>query len=682
MKALYALPLCLALTIATAQAGSGNGDAKKTFEKAEQLFANENFAAALPLYLKLDSADRSNANLAFRIGVCYLNSPINKQNAVPYLERAAGQVSEKYKEGSFKEKNAPVTAYNYLARAYHLDYQFDRAITTFEKFKGYLGDGDAAMLKDVNRQVEMCNNGKEFVASPVSMRVDIIGGGINSQYPEHSPVITADESTIIFTSRRPNTTGGKIDPNDGMYFEDIYIATRNEDNSWTEPRNIGSPINTEGNDATVGISVDGQKLFIYKDDKGDGNIYFSNLVGDRWAEPQKLNEFVNSKSWEGNASLSADGNLLYYSSEREGGLGGKDIYMSRKLPNGDWGKPINMGPKVNTAYDDDAPYIHPDGVTLYFSSKGHKSMGGFDIFQSTFYPDENLWSEPVNMGYPVNSTDDDIFYMPTADNKRAYYSSFKKEGQGEKDIYLITLPEKTETPLTVYRGKLVSIYGGVPENAMITVTDNETGELVGTYTPNASTGAYLFILQPGKNYNISYEADDFLFSSENFNVSDSSAYAVINKPVELQPIKAGQKITLKNIFFKSGQSELDPTSRTELGKLIKLMKKLPDLVVEIGGHTDSQGGDDLNQRLSQKRAESVVKYLIENGIDKRRLRAIGYGETQPIALNTNTDGSWNKQGMAMNRRFEFKILSTTGELLPDAVEPINVPDKLKPKNDK
>lgn len=682
MKAFYTLPLCLVLTIASAQAGGGKGKAKKTFEQAEQLFANENFSAALPLYLQLDSADKNNANLAFRIGVCYLNSPINKEKAVPYLEKAASNISEKYREGSFKEKNAPLTTYNYLARAYHFNYQFDKAIETFEKFRSYLGDADAEMIRDVNRQVEMCNNGKEMVANPVSMKVEILEGTINSQYPEHSPVITADEATIIFTSRRPSTTGGKIDPNDGMYFEDIYISTRNEDNTWTEPRNMGAPINTDGNDATIGISVDGQKLFIYKDDKGDGNIYFSNLVGDRWAEPQKLNDFVNSKSWEGNASIAADGNILYFSSEREGGLGGKDIYMSRRLPNGDWGKPINLGPNINTPYDDDAPYMHPDGVTLYFSSQGHKSMGGFDIFYSTFNPDENVWSAPMNMGYPVNSTDDDIFYMPTADNKRAYYSSFKQDGAGEKDIYLITLPEKEETPLTVYRGKVVSIYGGVPQNAMITVTDNETGELVGTYTPNASTGAYLFILQPGRNYNISYEADDFLFSSENFDVADSSAYSVINKAIELQPIKVGQKITLKNIFFRSGQSELDPKSRVELEKLVALMTKMPDLIVEIGGHTDSQGSDELNQRLSQKRAESVVKHLIDNGIDKRRLRAIGYGETQPIALNTNPDGSWNREGMAINRRFEFKILSTTGELLPDAVEQIKVPEKLKPKNEK
>lgn len=682
MKAIYALPLCLALSIGTAQAGKGKGNSKKTFEQAEQLFANENFSAALPLYLKLDSAEKDNANLAFRIGVCYLNSPIHKENAVSYLERAAAHVSEKYREGSYKEKNAPLTTYNYLARAYHFNYQFDKAIATFGKFKSYLGEADAEMIKNVDRQVEMCNNGKELVANPVSMKVENLGGTVNSQYPEHSPVITADESMIIFTSRRPNTTGGKVDPNDGMYFEDIYISTRNEDNTWTEPRNMGAPINTEGNDATIGISVDGQKLFIYKDDKGDGNIYFSNLVGDRWAEPQKLNDFVNSKSWEGNASIAADGNILYFSSEREGGLGGKDIYMSRKLPNGDWGKPVNLGPNINTPYDDDAPYMHPDGVTLYFSSQGHKSMGGFDIFYSTFNADENTWSVPSNMGYPVNSTDDDIFYVPTADNKRAYYSSFKKDGVGEKDIYLITLPEKEETPLTVYRGKVVSIYGGVPQNAMITVTDNETGELVGTYTPNASTGAYLFILQPGRNYNISYEADDFLFSSENFDVADSSAYSVINKPIELQPIKVGQKITLKNIFFRSGQSELDPKSRVELEKLVTLMKKMPHLVVEIGGHTDSQGSDELNQRLSQKRAESVVKYLIDNGIDKRRLRAIGYGESQPIALNTNPDGSWNREGMAINRRFEFRILSTTGELLPDAVEPIKVPEKLKPKNEK
>jgi outer membrane protein OmpA-like peptidoglycan-associated protein/tetratricopeptide (TPR) repeat protein len=682
MKALYALPICFVMLAATAYAGNGKGEAKKKFEKAEQHFANENFASALPLYLSLDSADKDNANLAFKIGVCYLNSPVNKEKAVPYLEKASAKVSEKYKEGSFKEKNAPITTYNYLGRAYHFNYQFDQAIATFEKFKTFLGESNPEILKEANRWIDICNNGKEFVSNPVSMKVDNLGSSVNSQYSEHSPVVTADEATLIFTSRRSNTTGGLTDPADGMYFEDIYMSTRNEDNTWGEPKNMGAPINTPDHDATIGISVDGQKLFIYKDDKGDGNIYFSNLVGDRWAAPQKMNEFINSKAWEGNASISADGNLLYFSSEREGGLGGKDIYMSRKLPNGDWGKAMNLGPKINTPYDEDAPYIHPDGVTLYFSSQGHKNMGGFDIFYSTYNTDSTIWSGPVAMGYPVNSTDDDIFYTPTPDNKRAYYSSFKKDGQGEKDIYLITLPEKEETPLTVYRGQVVSIYGGVPKDAQITVTDNETGEIVGVYTPNASTGAYLFILQPGKNYNITYEADEFLFSSENFNVSDSSAYAVINKPIELQPIKVGQKITLKNIFFASGQSELQPASKVELEKLRTLMTKRPELVVEIGGHSDAQGSDELNQKLSQKRAESVVKYLVDGGIDKRRLKAVGYGESQPIAVNTNPDGSWNRQGMTLNRRFEFKILSVTGEMLPDAVEQIKVPDPLKPKDNK
>jgi outer membrane protein OmpA-like peptidoglycan-associated protein/tetratricopeptide (TPR) repeat protein len=683
MKALYALPLCFILLTANVQARAG-GDAKKKlkFDKAEQLLGNENYEAALPLYLSLDSADKDNANLAFKIGVCYLNSSTNKDKAVAWLEKAASNISENYKEGSFKEKHSPLTTYNYLGRAYHFNYQFDQAIAMFEKFKGYLGNNDPETLKEANRYIEMCNTGKELVASPVSMKVDNLGGKVNSPYSEHSPVITADEELLIFTSRRPTTTGGKIDPSDGKYFEDIYMCKRNPDSTWSEPVNMGSPINTPDHDATIGISVDGQKLFIYKDDKGDGNIYFSNLAGDHWAAPQKLNDFINSKSWEGNASISPDGNILYFSSEREGGLGGKDIYMSRKLPNGDWGKAMNLGPKINTPYDEDGAYIQADGVTLYFSSQGHKTMGGYDIFSSTFNPDSTIWSEAANMGYPVNSTDDDIFYTPTADNKRAYYSSFKKDGQGEKDIYMITLPERKETPLTVYKGTLVSIYGGVPKNAVITVTDNETGELVGTYAPNSSTGAYLFILQPGKNYNISYEADDFLFSSENFDVGTQTAYSVINKPIELAPIKVGQKITLKNIFFASGQSELKAESKVELEKLRALMTKMPNLVVEIGGHTDAQGGDDLNQRLSQKRAESVVKYLVDGGIDKRRLKAVGYGESQPIAINQNPDGSWNKQGMTMNRRFEFKILSVTGELLPDAVEKINVPDPLKPKDNK
>jgi outer membrane protein OmpA-like peptidoglycan-associated protein/Tol biopolymer transport system component len=655
-----------------------NESLKRKFDQAEAAFNNDLFLAAIPLYKEIALADTSNYNVCFKLGVSYLNSASEKKLAQSFLERASLHVATKYNENSYKERNAPVLTWYYLGKAQHFNYKTDEALASFAKFRTFLRPEDKELLRLTGQAEEWCKNAKILVAAPVNMKVENLGPQVNTEYPEYSPVVTADESQLFFTSRRPNTTGGKIDSRDNMYFEDIYSATKT-DSGWGHVTNLGRPINTEGHDATIGISVDGQKLFIYKDDNGDGNIYTSDLLGDKWSTPVKLNEYINSDKWEGSVSVSADGSTLYFSSEREGGFGGKDIYMSRRLPNGQWGRAINMGPNVNTADDDDAPFIHPDGVTLYFSSQGHNSMGGFDIFYVT-KNDSGGWSKPVNMGYPVNTTDDDIFYFPTADNKRGYFSSFRSDGHGEKDIYMLTLPEKAQAPLAVYTGQITSLMGGVPDGASITVRDNSTGDIIGVYTPNSSTGKYLFILPPGKNYNISYEAEGYLFQSENLDVTDSASYQVIHKAVELTPLRVGEKTALKNVFFASGSAVLKPESKNELSKLESLMKKHPKITVQINGHTDSQGAEDMNMKLSQKRAEAVVDYLVkEGGIAEERIKAIGYGPKMPIAINKNPDGSWNRQGMALNRRIEFEILSIDGKVAGKNDE-IKVPEQLKPKD--
>jgi outer membrane protein OmpA-like peptidoglycan-associated protein len=657
-----------------------NESLRKKFEDAESYFNSDLFARAIPGYQAILDAQPDNYNMYFKLGYCYLNSPSEKNKAQAYLEKASTSVSDKYKENSFKEKNAPVLTWLYLGKAQHINYKFDEALISLDKFKTYLTPEDKELMRMTEQVISWCKNAKVLVAAPVNMKVENIGGQLNSAFPDYSPVVTADESQMFFTSRRPNTTGGKIDIRDNMYFEDIYSATRS-DSGWGNVKNVGPPVNTDGHDATIGISIDGQKLFMYRDDKGDGNIYTSDLQGDKWMAPVKLNENINSSKWEGSVSESADGNTLYFSSEREGGFGGKDIYKSKKLPNGQWGKATNMGPSVNTPFDDDAPFIHPDGITLYFSSQGHSSMGGFDIFYCSLN-DSGNWSKPVNMGYPINTTDDDIFYFPTADNRRAYYSSFRSDGYGEKDIYMLTLPEKTEAPLAVYSGEMTSVLGGVPEGATITVKDNATGEVVGIYTPNSSTGKYLFILPPGKNYNIAYEAEGYLFQSENLDVTDSSSYRLIHKAIELTPLRVGEKTTLKNIFFASGSALLKPESKPELIKLELLLKKHSKIIVRINGHTDSQGADEMNMKLSQKRAESVRDYLMnECNIPAERVRALGFGPKMPVAINKNKDGSWNRAGMALNRRIEFEILSIDGKVAEKSDE-ILVPDPLKLKEKK
>jgi outer membrane protein OmpA-like peptidoglycan-associated protein/tetratricopeptide (TPR) repeat protein len=629
-------------------------DPAKAFKLANNFMLNQNFQQAIKLLTLADSLDPNNANINFKLGYCYLNSLNGKKKAEAHLEKAVKNISQKYKDNTFKERSAPPIAWFYLGQAYHINNKFDQAIEAFNKFREFTEPNNLNLDAEINRHIQYCINGKMLTAAPIAMEVKNIGKTINSEFPEYAPVISADESVLIFTSRRPNTTGGKI-AEDGSFFEDIYISY-NQNGEWTEPKSIGENINTPGHEATIGLSVDGQQLLIYKDDNGDGNIYYSKLDGDTWQAPIKLSDNINSKSWESHASISSDGNTLYFTSNRKGGYGGRDIYFSRKLPNGEWGLPINMGPKINTPYDEEGPFIHPDNRTLFFSSKGHNSMGGFDVFISL--KDENgNWSQAMNLGYPLNSSDDDVFYVLSADGKRAYYSSIKEDSYGDKDIYVASFIEFKEKPLALIKGTVKDANGNVPKDVVITVSNNETGEIVGTYIPNSKTGNYLFILPPGANYNITYEAEGYLFKSENIDIPEDANYFQINKAIELEPIQIGSKIVLNNIFFDFDKATLRDISKIELEKLTKLMVNNPKIIVEISGHTDAKGNENYNLKLSQDRAQAVVNYLITRGIDKNRMIAKGYGKSRPIANNYNPDGTENPEGMQLNRRVELKVIS-------------------------
>jgi outer membrane protein OmpA-like peptidoglycan-associated protein len=679
MKIKYSTSLIFALLFVFSFPAKAQ-DIKKKYDLAEVKMNDSLYTQALPLFLSVDSAQGDNNSVKFQIGLCYLNSPVGQAKAIPYLQKACTDLSAKYNPTSLKEKHAPYDALLYLAKAYHVNYQFDTAIVYYNKFKALLDTAtDKETINEVNRDIQMCATGKQLMATPVKMDVSLLSDSINSAYPDYSPVVTADESEIFFTSRRPINPQSPKDFT-GQYFENIYMAY-SKNGQWGQAFNIGAPVNNMGqHSATVSISPDGQAIFVYRDDgNNDGNIYITHLNGTQWSPLEKLNENIDSKYWEPSASVSADGQTLYFTSNRPGGFGGRDIYYSKLLPNGQWGKAINMGPKINTEFEEDAPFISSSGKTFYFSSTGHNTMGGFDIFYCE--QDSNgQWGTPINMGYPVNTPGDDIYFTPTADGKSAYYSSYKETGLGEKDIYKITFPEKKQEALTVYRGTVVSTMDSmnpsVPQNVEIVVTDNATGEQVGVYHPNSATGKFLFILPSGKNYNITYQAEGYLFHSENLDVRDSTAYEVIDQAINLNPLGVGQKIILRNVFFPSGKATISPESAPELQKVYDLMKMLPGITVEISGHTDAQGSDKINTPLSQARAEAVVDYLVKMGIDKGRFVAKGYGPTMPVARNKNSDGSWNRAGMALNRRIEFKIISTS---IPLKVEqPSFVPDKLKP----
>jgi tetratricopeptide (TPR) repeat protein len=503
----------------------------KKFTDANYHIEYGNYDLALPIFLELLANDPDNANLNYKVGLCYLKGVKNRKASIPYLEKATQNISKNYDDLNPYEKKAPNITYLYLGQALHIAYRFDEAIEVLEKFKSTINKKHVRYA-EAERTIAMCNNAKEFIATPNQAIIRNLGDAINTEFPEYSPVISIDESTLIFTSRRSNTTGGTQEIN-GEWFEDIYISQKDSNDNWTAAKQIGSNINTPDHEASIGLSADGQKLFIYKGEEG-GSIWMSELVGEEWSVPMKLGSDINTEYWETHAVISADERFLYFVSNRPGGYGGRDIWMCKKLPNGMWGLAQNLGPKINTPYDEDAPFIHPDGKQIFFSSNGHKTMGGFDIFFSELLED-GTWTEPTNLRHPINTTEDDIYYVTSADGKRAYLSSFRDGGKGEKDIYLVTIPEAVEKAITVLVG-YIKISDGSPisPDTRVTVLNIETGELL-PFKPNISTGKYVLTLTPG-NYKISYEMNGNEFHTEDIYVPAESSYNLINKELLLDPV--------------------------------------------------------------------------------------------------------------------------------------------------
>ena len=461
---------------------------KQNIREGDLYYYNNDFSNAKRFYEAAYKLDSSDLKLAFKLGVTLYNLKQYKLQSLKYFEKTLAKNSE--------------TKF-YLGNLYHLNGKFQEATAMFNEYLNYRKK--KIKEPEVNALIEKTKTAIEMVKNPVNAQVENMGSVINSAYPDYVPVISADESELIFTSRRAGSTGGQLDAN-GEFFEDIYISHK-KNGQWSAPIGISS-LNTPTHDACVGLSPDGELLFLYKPSKDflTGDLYFSTFAGEEWMSPQKLNSPVNTDDYvESSASLTADGKTLYFSSDRPGGFGKKDIYRVARLSNGEWSKPMNLGAAINTAEDDDAPFIHPDGKILYFSSKGHKNMGGYDIFKSTYNADENKWSETENLGYPINTPDDDIFFVLSVDGKRGYYSSSRTGGYGGSDLYMINFPEE-DLNLSVVKGMVVSADSSKPIYAKITVKEMETEKLQGIYSTNPFTGKFIMILTPGVNYSITVKS--------------------------------------------------------------------------------------------------------------------------------------------------------------------------------
>jgi outer membrane protein OmpA-like peptidoglycan-associated protein/Tol biopolymer transport system component len=629
---IYCLLIFLSIQ-STFYANAQDKEVLKIQSQVDELIKEGQYEEALEPLLSLASLKPEDPEVAYKTGLVYFNlkDPVN---ALPYFEKA--------KNGG---SSAADLEY-YIGGCYHLSHKLEEAISAYESYKATLKAKDKEKLKLVNQQITYCKNGLELIKNPQKVTITNLGPGVNSKYADYVPAVSVDESMLVFTSRRENSTGGEKFPDDNQYYEDIYISYK-ENGAWGPAIQMGDGINTPTHDACVGISPDGQEIFLYKIDNG-GDLYVSELTGSTWNKPKSLGNQVNSSSFESSASISADKKTLFFTSDRKG-VGATDIYMTRKQPNGEWGKPILLGPQVNTPLEEESPFIHADGRTLYFSSKGHNSMGGYDIFSVAIDIETGeILSEPVNVGYPINTAGDDVFFVWSADNKRAYFSSEREGGYGMKDIYM--LERNAKASLAVFKGVIMNSESKKPVAATILVTDINKKKILGAYNSNSSTGKYTIVLPAGKNYGISVEALGYLFYSKNIDVPAQSNYMEINDSIFLEKVEKGKRMILRNVFFDVNKSTLRDESIPELDRLYEMLKGNPTVKVQIGGYTDNDGNDEHNLKLSESRAKSVYDYLISKGIPVSQLTYKGFGKEHPIAPNDTPE---NKQ---LNRRTEAEII--------------------------
>lgn len=512
----------LMATTAAAQT-SGKVDAYE----AEQKLIQGNYEGALDDYLSLREQDPKNDSYNYNIAICYLNTNINKAKAIPYLEAM-----------THKPKFDPNALY-LLARAYHYAYRFDDAIKTYTSFK-QTGRGNVDNLKDVDRQIQYCMNAKELIKFPINVTFENLGPNVNSPYADYFPFVSNDESFLIYNSKKQEE-GAEKTKEDGTYAPAIYIS-KEANGVFAKAKKYDVPmVKKEGEQEIIGLSGAGDVMLIYyTNEKGIGDIYIANNEKGKSAKmPEKLSSNINSSSAEEIAAcINNDGTALYFASDRSGGVGGTDLYVSNKLPDGTWGPAQNLGPEINTVYNEDFPNLSPDGKTLFFSSDGHTTMGGYDIFKAEREPVTKKFINPKNVGYPISTPEDDYNFRIASNGRYGYMAALREGGLGDLDIYRVTFND-IEPQYSVILGDIISSDSTQRLNfqdVFITVNDDKTHELVGTYLPNPHSGRFIMILVPGSTYDVSIEANGFKTISEKINILDKSSYRFeIIKDIKLNP---------------------------------------------------------------------------------------------------------------------------------------------------
>jgi len=610
--------------------------AKKFYTEGKTAAANRNFDRAISGLKKAINLAPEFAE-AHRDLAYYYFILRDLKNARVHYQKAAELKPE---DRGFAATYIRLAEFNIKDGNYEEALNYAKKYLSMEPSARYINDIKLgkAILKSSEYAVEAIKKRIQFEPKPLS-------AAVNQLQQQYFPTLTADRQTMIFTGRTSDN-------------EDIYEVLF-KDGAWQQPQ-IVKELSTKNNEGTCSISADGKTLIFTacvgnKDRKvyGSCDLFISYKTGDTWSAPVNMGKNINTKAWESQPTLSADGRVIYFISDRGGGVGKNDIWMSKKDKEGNWLPAVNLGEPVNTKLNEVSPFIHANGKTLFFSSRGHVGFWGYDLYQAELN-EKGEWQMPENLGYPINDQNDQVSLFITADGKTGYYSNEKRKENQElySTLYSFEIPEEIKIKKTsdVVKGKVYDEKTNKMLKASIELTDIDSKEVIAAVNSDEINGDYMIVLTEGAEYALHVNKEGYLYKSLTFNYKDQKEAQEIKLDIPLEPIVVGSKVTLNNIFFESGSFELLDKSQTELDKLVDFMQDNAEIKIEISGHTDDVGADAANQTLSQKRAGAVLAYLTNAGIAQERLEAKGYGETQPVASN---DSDENR---ALNRRIEFEIL--------------------------
>lgn len=643
----------LSLVIALVFLGSsdlqaiGNRKGKSNLKKAKEHLRYEEYQQAIPFIQELLNEDERNP---------YYNYWMGKSLYLTYKKNQALTFFDKVHEIN---PDIDKDFHYYYGLTLHYNERIDDAIREYSTDLTQFEPDDDRYLAVLNRisQAEYAKKFKKRRDAKL-VKIENMGESINTEFAEHSPVISADNDLLMFTARRPDSKGA--DPEHYFYDEDVYIS-RKTGESWSAAENVGFPINGKGHDATISLTADAQTLYIYRHKKF-GGLYRTDFdaAGNKWKEPRAVEKPVNSKYYEASIAQSADSSLLFFSSDRPGGYGGLDIYMARREGK-EWGEPENMGPVINSAFDEDAPFLHPDGVTLYFSSEGSNSMGGFDIFVTEYDSSSSSWLSPLNMGPPVNTADDEIYFVLSKDGKTGYFASGREGGYGEKDIYIAKFPY-FRYPKRYYALEVAGIVQDVNTldtlASTIKLIDQGTGEVLDE-TSTDESATYNFQLEPERAYSLEVSSAGYDPVSEEFetpklqdeDVTLERNIFVSRAAVVVPEVKPPPPPEFQHIYFDFDKDKLRKSAREELDIIADLLLKNKDMKVEVRGHTDYYGTYDYNVDLSHRRTASATSYLIDRGISSARIVETWFSENKPLETNSEDEGR------QYNRRCEFRFIN-------------------------